>query len=232
MSLIVPAILVTTEQAFNETLALYGSLPAVERIQIDVVDGRFADPPTWPYTAPKEFRDRIVHGEMLPYLDRIEYEIDLMCFDIEEAAAQWLAYGASRLTIHIESTLSLPQLLASVRRRFGHIVSLGLAISVTSDIALLGDDLSDVSYVQFMGIARIGRQGQPFDTRVLEQIHTFRRRNPDLPFQVDGGVSFDSAKKLVSLGTTNLVMGSGILRADDPAAALATFNALKQTHRS
>lgn len=230
MSLVVPAVLPPTERAFYDTLALYRSLPMVNRIQIDVVDGHFADPPSWPYTAPKEFRDRIAQSEMLPHLDRIEYEIDLMCFDAEHAAAQWLALGATRLTFHAESITSIPRFMASVRRQFGHIVSFGLALNVTSDLALIEQGLGELSYVQFMGIARIGRQGQPFDARVLEQIRVFHKRHPTIPFQVDGGVSIDSAKKLLALGVSNLVIGSGILRAGDPAAAVAAFEKLQNPY--
>lgn len=230
MSLVVPAILPKDARAFDETLELYRSLPAITRIQIDVVDGHFADPPSWPYVAPKELRDRIALGEMLPHLDRLEYEIDLMCFDAAHAAAQWLSLGATRLTFHAESITSLPHFLSGVRRQFGPIVSFGLALNVTSSLALIETVLGEIEYVQFMGIARIGRQGQPFDARVLEQIRTFRHRHPNIPIQVDGGVSFDSAQKLVALGVTNLVIGSGILRAGDPATAVEKFESLESVY--
>lgn len=232
MSLVVPAVLPPTEKAFLDTLSLYSTLPQITRVQIDVVDGRFASPPSWPYTAPKELRDRITRGEMLPHLDRIEYEIDLMCFDAEQAAARWLALGANRLTFHAESITSLPHFLAAARMRYGHIVTFGLALNIASDLALIEHSLKEVAYVQFMGIASIGKQGQPFDTRVLEKVRVFHTRHPQLALQVDGGVSLDSAKKLVALGVTNLIVGSGLLRAGDPAAALAEYEKLVSPYRA
>ena len=42
---------------------------------------------------------------MLPALDHIAYEIDLMCFDAEQAADAWLKLGATRLTFHVESSI-------------------------------------------------------------------------------------------------------------------------------
>lgn len=230
MSLVVPAVLPSDERAFDTTLELYRSLPAVTRVQIDVVDGHFADPPSWPYVAPKEIRDRIARGEMLPHLDRIEYEIDLMCFDAVHAAAQWLSLGATRLTFHAESVTSLPHFLTGARRQFGHIVSFGLALNVASNLALIEPVIGEIEYVQFMGIARIGRQGQPFDARVLDQVRVFHARHPDIPCQVDGGVSLDSAKKLVALGVANLIIGSGILRAGDPAVAVTQFESLESMY--
>jgi len=240
MSLVVPAVLPSSREDLNGKLALFASIPSVSRVQIDVVDGRVAAPASWPYSAkatqgtpysaPSEL-DAMVHtGEMLPNLDRVEYEVDLMCFDASAAAAAWLALGATRLTFHTESALDMPRLLADVREQYGNFISLGCALNVTSDLALVRSCLNEVAYVQFMGIVRIGRQGQPFDERVLENIATFHTRYPDVPFQVDGGVSLANAKKLIALGAENLVVGSSILKASDPAAAFAQFEALKSPY--
>lgn len=78
-----------------------------------------------------------------------------------------------------------------------------------------------------MGIASIGKQGQPFDQRILEKIRAFHAHHPEVLMQVDGGISLESAKQLLSLNVSNLVVGSGILRANDPAAAFAAFETLQ-----
>lgn len=230
MSLVVPAVLPASEHELDNGIALFTALPLISRIQIDVVDGDFASPPSWPYTAPSEMRKRVARGETLPQIDRIEYEIDLMCFDAEYAAEAWLALGATRLTFHAESTTSLPRLIRGARKRYGHIVTFGLALNIASDIALIEPALDEISYVQFMGIEKIGRQGQPFDARVLDKIRSFHSRHKTLPIQVDGGVSLDSAKKLVALGVSHLVIGSGILRSSDPAGAVEVFEALQNPY--
>ncbi|MBU6388764.1 hypothetical protein KGQ72_02745 [Patescibacteria group bacterium] len=234
MSLVVPAVLPTSKRELEERLALFASLPLVGRVQIDIVDGKFASPASWPYTAPAELRDQIERGDLLPHLDRLSYEVDLMCFDAELAAGVWLALGATRLTFHAESTTDLPRLLASVRKRYGagggfasDLVSFGIALNIASDLALIEPYLGEVDYVQFMGIARIGRQGQPFDRRVLEKVRVFRLRHPGISVQVDGGVSLEQAKELVALGVSHLVVGSALLRAGNPSAVLAAFDALQ-----
>ena len=48
-----------------------------------------------------------------------------------------------------------------------------------------------------------------------------------MTMQVDGGVSLENAKKLVVLGVSNLVVGSGMLRAANLAAAFAAFEAFQ-----
>ena len=157
-----------------------------------MVDGRFAKPASWPYNAPDEWRKVIAQGTLLPALDRIAYEIDLMCYDAEEVAEAWLALGATRLTFHAESTTDLTRLLASARTRYGSIVSYGAAINIASNLALIETSMGEIDYVQCMGIAEIGKQGQPF-----------------------------------AHGVSNLVVGSGILRANNPAAEIAKFEALQ-----
>ena len=234
MSLVVPAVLPASRTELEEKLALFAALPSVSRIQIDVVDGKFAAPASWPYTAVGEpsIKSDLMLGKMLPALDRFEYEIDLMCLDALDAAGAWLALGATRLTFHAESTTDLPRMLASAHGRYGGVglISIGLALNVTSDLALIEPNLEQVEYVQFMGISRIGRQGQPFDERVLEKVRVFRSRHPEIAVQVDGGISLTNAKKLVALDVSNLVIGSGILRAHDPAAEVAKFEALQTSY--
>jgi len=228
MSLVTPAVLPASREDLEEKLGRLVSFPSVSRIQIDVVDGRFATPASWPYTAPGEMRDTLERGEMLPHLDRVAYEIDLMCIDAERATNAWLTLGASRLTFHAESLIDLSRLLGSVRSRYGsEVVSFGIALNIESDLALIEPHLGEIDYVQFMGIATIGRQGQPFDRRVLRRVRQFRDAHPEIPVQVDGGVSLDNAKELVNLGVTNLVVGSAILRAADPAAELMKFETLQ-----
>jgi ribulose-phosphate 3-epimerase len=228
MKVVVPAVLPSSKQDLDEKLALLASIPAVFRIQLDVVDGQFASPASWPYFAKAtqgtpypELEAMVQKGDMLPHLDRIEYEIDLMCLDAAHSAEAWLALGASRLTFHAESVADLPRLFAGVRKRYGSVVSFGLALNIASDLALIEPVIEGIDYVQFMGIERIGRQGQSFDERVLEKVRVFRVRHPDISVQIDGGVSLVNARKLLALGVANLVVGSAILRARDPAAALA-----------
>lgn len=230
MSLVVPAVLPTSRIDLEEKLALFASWPAVSRVQIDVVDGKFASPASWPYIAQEELRDMVGRGQMLPELHRIEYEIDLMCLDAEQAVGAWLALGATRLTFHAESVLSLSKFFSSVGQRYGaDFVMFGLALNVASDLSLIEPYLSQIGYIQFMGITTIGRQGQPFNPSVLEKVRVFRTEHPEIPVQVDGGVSLESAKKLIALGVGNLIVGSRLVRATDPVVEIAKFEALRSS---
>lgn len=237
MSLVVPAVLPYSRADLEEKLGLFAHLPSVSRVQIDVVDGKFASPASWPFSAKAtkgksaELEAMVQEGKMLPNLDRIGYEIDLMCFDAERVMDAWLTLGASRFTFHAESVTDLSRFLASVHARYGgDFISFGLALNVASSLALIEPYLDRIDYVQFMGIATIGRQAQPFDRRVLEKVRLFHKRHPEVPVQVDGGVSLESAHELISLNVSNLVVGSLIVRSKDPSALVAKIEALHAVH--
>lgn len=212
MVTVVPAILPSSQDDLAEKLERLAAIPAVSRIQIDIVDG-----------VPKsDFGSSV----QLPHLDRIEYEIDIMCRDALRAADDWLSLGASRLVFHAGSTSDLPLLFSGARKRYGEIVSCGLALAIDDDIALVEEAADKITFAQLMGIARIGRQGEPFDERVFERARAFRKRYPDTPLQVDGGVSLGNARGLFALGVDTIVVGSALLRASDPAATFAQLESL------
>ncbi len=238
MSLVVPAVLPSSRKNLEETLALLAPIPPVSRIQIDVVDGRLAAPASWPYTAPAELAGMAARGEMLPHLDCIQYEIDLMCFDAADAVGAWIALGASRFVVHPEAAPDLAAFFKGLRRRYGGgaefsqapLASFGLAVNVAGGLAPLASCAAEIDFIQCMGIARVGRQGEPFDPRALKKVQEIRARYPDIPLQVDGGVTLAHAKEIAVLGVANLVVGSAILRAENPAAAVAALEALQSPY--
>ena len=228
--MIVPAVLSKSRASLIETLDRYAAFGA-SRVQIDVVDGVFATPASWPYNAPGELEELVQKGKSLPHLDTLTYEIDLMCVDAEKAALMWAALGVTRFTVHIEGIPEPRHYLERVRQGLEHsipgLISLGAALNVSTPTTLLDAALGEAGYVQFMGIATIGRQGEPFDKRTPERIKRFHTTHPEVAIQVDGGVSLANASELFAVGVTDLIVGSGILRAEDPRAAYEAFEALE-----
>lgn len=237
MSFLVPAVLPTSRKDLESDIALFEKMKHVTRVQIDTVDGQFAGPASWPYNDVDGFRAMVESGEMLPGIERFEYEIDLMNLDAERAGDMWLTLGASRLTFHAEATTNLPLLLERMHLRnsagpgfLTGLVSFGVALNLGSDLSLIEPALPLVDYVQFMGIARIGRQGQPFDTHVYDRIRAFKKRYPEMPIQIDGGVKLKEARELALLGVSNVIVGSDLLRAKDPINEAARYRNLESAY--
>jgi len=236
MAVIVPAHIPASRADLEEKLERLSGL--AEEIQIDIVDGRYANPASWPYAGnPAEPSRMLADGEMLPRCGEFRFEIDLMSADPESVAGTWIGLCATRITVHAESTRFLPRFLENAKTLYGHekgfaseLLSFGLALGVDTDIAIVEPYLKYIEYVQFMGIKSIGKQGQAFDARVLPKIAAFRKRYPDMPVQVDGGVSLATAPKLLQAGVSRLVVGSALFKAPDIAAAYREFVALTEAH--
>lgn len=221
MGIIVPAILPRTFADLESKLDQLEGL--ADAVQIDVVDGIFAQPASWPYeNGTKEFAELIARGDMLPHVGRLQFEIDLMVTDPEAVTGLWLAAGASRLTLHVESSTYMPRLITDLQTTYGHskdfapdLLSLGLAINIETELGIIEPFLSLIDYIQFMGIGKIGHQGEAFDRRVLQKIAIFKRRNPNMIIQVDGGVSLETAPALLTAGVDRLIIGSELWKADN-----------------
>lgn len=236
MGIIVPAIIPTSREELETKLAPLVGL--CQEIQIDTVDGRFAFPASWPYEGHESDLSRMLaEGELLPHTEDFRFEVDLMTTDPESIAGTWIGVGAVRLTVHAESTRFVPRFIANTRALYGRdkefapdLLSVGVAIGANTDFSLIEPYLKDIDYVQFMGIGRIGVQGQPFLERTIERITWFRKAHPGIPVQVDGGVSLSNAARLLTAGVSRLVVGSAIWKSEDPAQAYRDLAALTERH--
>jgi ribulose-phosphate 3-epimerase len=233
MSVVVPSILEGSRRRIEEKLRRVAGL--VDAVQVDIVDGVFAGPPTWPYT--EGGFSALPAGFDIHEMGDMRYEVDLMVKGSEGAMRAFLGAGAARFVVHIEEARNLPQMLDELENKYGRdkefapeLLSVGLSIRIDTDLSALEPYLPRIDYVQFMGIAHIGRQGQSFDPRVIAKIQTFKRAHPEILAQVDGGVSLLNAPDLFRAGATRLVVGSALWESLDPAATIRELNALAEEH--
>jgi ribulose-phosphate 3-epimerase len=229
MSVVVPAILVRTRAEIEAQLALIKGL--VDTVQIDVVDGVLAGKPTWPYT--EGGLTGFAPGFDIHEMGSFKFEMDLMVREPREAMATFLKAGAGKLILHAESTRDIGALLDELETTYGRdkefspdLLSVALALHADANITHLAPHLARVDYVQFMGIAHEGLQGQPFNERVLDAIVELRKNFPDLLIQVDGGVSLETAPRLLSAGVNRLVVGSALWKSGDIPGTIHKFTEL------
>lgn len=230
MSSIIPAILPKSREDLEEKLWKLQEITT--DAQIDLVDGSFGAPATWLGEQTTDDTDR-----PLPFLGKMTYEVDIMARDPEPLVRYFVREGVSRITVHAALIHNLPELIANFQRDYGHdkdfapgLLSLGLAIGIDTDLSLIEPYIEQCDYIQFMGIAHIGKQGEPFDTRVLPKIAAFRKKHPKMLIQVDGGVSLTSAPALLSAGVSRLVVGSAFWNAPDLKEQMEKFEELTQIY--
>ena len=213
---IIPAILPgSLEELRAKLMRVRG---AARTIQIDVCDGFFVTARTWPFhRGEREGFDRMVKGdEGLPFWEDFNFEADLMVQEPEKMLPEWIAAGISRAVIHIESKHDM----ATCRRNAGDLMELGIALNIETPLARVAEYIPGIDYVQLMGIATIGRQGEPFDERVLARIAELKSLYPGVTIQIDGGVNRMSAPRVAKAGADRLIAGSAILRNEDPKEAV------------
>lgn len=203
---IVPAIIPSSAAAVREDCA---RLAFSLELHLDVVDNVFVPHVSWPYDPagdPSEVKD---------VTDRFTLEVDLMVAKPLLAAERWQAAGADMLIFHAETidVESFKQFKSSTR------VSIGIcALNDTPD-DVLDVYLPFADYVQVMGIAQIGAQGAAFDERALTRIARIVRDFPKVHVSVDGSVNETTIARLRAAGAQRFIVGSAILKADNPAAA-------------
>ena len=225
MTEIIPAILPRDFADLEEKVSrIAGAAPLV---QVDVCDGKFTPHACWPYSRHDDNFEAIVGEEKgMPRWEDIDYEFDLMISNLEEEISNWIIAGSSRIVLHYESVADFPAALARIRTVVGYsrdsflVPEIGVALNINTPNSVLDGIISEIDFVQFMGIKRIGFQGETMNEEVIEKISTFRKAHPEAIISVDGGVNRDTAPRLVAAGANRLVSGSAILNSESPADAI------------
>lgn len=216
VSPIVPAVIPTSLEALATTVA---QLVGVPELHIDVVDGVFVPAVSWPY---QPAGDPTV---LTKPLSTFSFEVDLMVQKPLLAAAEWLAAGAHLLVFHVE-TISLEDFTTFAQENAS--VSVGICASQSTAEEVLAPYLAAADYVQVMGIASIGSQGQPFDERVFERIAWLRTVSPHLPISIDGAVNADTLPNIAPYKLDRYIVGSAIVQQANPKQAYDDLVALIQ----
>lgn len=226
---IIPAIL---PKDFDELAESLEHIKGVAReVQIDVVDGAYAPNVTWPYSDPGSFERLTSEEEGLPHWEEFDFEFDVMAHNSAKDVEKYIQAGAARMLIHADAQGAGEAVEKLQKYREGELnILVGVALSTQLDASALSVFEGFVDYVQVMGIAKVGFQGQPFDEKALALISAVRTQYPDLAIQVDGSVNMRTVRPLVEAGATRLVAGSSIFAAEDPAAAYRALSKKANEH--
>ena len=228
---ILPAILPKSFADLQEHIErLQGVAP---RVQVDVVDGVLAHGKTWPYRDSSTFEKLVSEEHGLPQWDKVDYQFDLMIDDPMAVVDRYSTAGATSMVLHARAKTAAEALQTIVDRRDeqgSFSVQVGVAIGPHDQLETLMPYEAQFDFVQVMGIAHIGKQGEPYEPHTAHLVERIRGRYPKLPIQVDGGVGPSNAKALVSAGATRFIAGSAIFDNDDPVHAYKALYNLVNGH--
>lgn len=185
----------------------------VDMVQIDVCDGRFVPSKTVMSAGCPDSARRI---HMLARRHDVRVELDMMIdwdVSIKGRFEKWLCtvntIQPERVVLHYGSTERLDEILGYFTDTD---IEFGLGVHLDSDLDTVHGVLAEggFTYVQVMGIEKVGFGGQALSDKVYEVLGRLRADFPTLPLAVDGGVKRAHARMLVDAGATRLTVGSGI----------------------
>ncbi|MCF7865649.1 MAG: hypothetical protein K9M11_04045 [Candidatus Pacebacteria bacterium] len=237
---VTPAILTKDYKDLVSKLQKISSV--VDWVQIDVVDGMYAPNTTWPFVNDEKgiFASIVRQDEPMPYWDELSFEIDLMVKDPVFEVDRWIAAGAMRLVIHIDSIefdafVNLAKNIdekgvemvvgfamnSSYEKLAKYIDGVEHALQGNSNV---GSSSKFVNWVQCMGIDQVGYQRQAFDEKVLDHIKKIKELYPYMFIAVDGSVNMNTAQKLIDVGADRLVIGSALFEVDSLKDSIVQFS--------
>ncbi len=172
----------------------------VDRVQIDIMDGRFVPNITFGPLAVRALRP----------LTKLTLELHLMVTPPEDFIDAFAEAGADTLIVHQEST---PHLHRAIQHIHSHGKKAGVAINPSTPVSMLSEVIASVQLALVMTV-NPGFGGQEFIPETLSKLRelrrTFAERGLNCELEVDGGIHQQTAPLVVEAGANVLVAGSAV----------------------
>ena len=143
-------------------------------------------------------------------------DMHLMIVNPENYVEKFASLGANTITVHYEACNNLKDTIKLIKKLN---VKAGVAINPDTDVSLLKEYIDQIDLVCLMSVFP-GFSGQKFINETYEKLKSLKtiisNSNANTIIQIDGGVSLDNAKKLVSIGADILVAGSFVFKSESP----------------
>lgn len=192
----------------------------VDRIQFDVMDGRFVPNLT--------FGPDVI-AALRPHVS-VPFEAHLMVEEPDLLAARYVAAGCERLIVHTEACPHL-------HRTLGNIAELGakaaVAVNPATPISAFTHVLDLVDLVLVMTV-NPGFGGQSFIHECLPKIQQAsewrREKNLRYRVEVDGGINNETIAECAGAGADTFVAGTALFGQRNMKAAVARMQKIADAH--
>lgn len=215
-----PTILTDSRQVFAEQLDLVKNNGELEVIQVDVIDGQFADNLT------------------LEPWDITEFDFDELKIDFHLQTEEPMDFVNQ--IIEVKDTLPIRAVIAQVERMSSQQHYLeelekqelrkGLCLDFYTDLEAIDEESWEkLDIVQLMG-NEAGFQGREINEGIFKKISAVKKelesRELEAEVFIDVGVRLSNAKKLVDAGATGICAGSSLWKADNFNQAVDEFHSI------
>jgi ribulose-phosphate 3-epimerase len=143
-------------------------------------------------------------------------DVHLMIVNPEKYIEAFAEAGADLLTVHYETCPHLHRTLNQIRENG---MKAGVCLNPHTPVRGLEDIISELDMVLLMSV-NPGFGGQKFIHHTYKKVQQLKKlileSNANCLIEVDGGVNYDTGKKLVEAGVDVLVAGSFVFGSENP----------------
>ena len=168
------------------------------------------------------FVPNITYG--LPVVSQIKkmatkpLDVHLMIVQPERYVEAFHKAGADILTVHYEACTHLHRTIQQIKAQG---MKAGVSLNPHTPVSLLEDVIEDIDVVLLMSV-NPGFGGQSFIEQTINKVDKLKKlimeSNSHTLIEIDGGVNFETGKRLVNAGADALVAGSFVFNSPDPEA--------------
>ncbi|MFN5346632.1 MAG: ribulose-phosphate 3-epimerase [Bacteroidota bacterium] len=153
-------------------------------------------------------------------------DVHLMIVNPDQYLKSFADAGAAVISVHYEACTHLHRSLQAIKALN---VKAGVAINPHTNITLLADVIKVVDIVCMMSV-NPGFGGQKFIEQTYSKIEALKnliiQNNASTLIEIDGGVDFNNARKLVDCGADVLVAGNTVFGNTNPTEAIAQLKSM------
>ena len=145
-------------------------------------------------------------------------DVHLMIVQPERYVEAFHKAGADILTVHYETCTHLHRTIQQIKSQG---MKAGVSLNSHTPVSLLEDVIEDIDVVLLMSV-NPGFGGQSFIEQTINKVDKLKKlimeSNSHTLIEIDGGVNFETGKRLVNAGADALVAGSFVFNSPDPEA--------------
>jgi len=213
--LIAPSILAADFTRLGDDIAMLNKSKA-DYIHCDVMDGVFV--PNISFGVP------VI--QQISQITEKPLDVHLMIVNPDQFIKVFKQAGAAVLTVHYEAC---PHLHRTIQRIKQAGMKASVCLNPHTPVHLLEDIISDVDMVLIMSV-NPGFGGQVFIENSYQKVSRLKElilsKNASGLIEVDGGVNYETGKKLYDAGADVLVAGSFVFQSDQPLETINHFKKL------
>lgn len=204
MAEIAPAVLAENPQDYAHDLAIATSLSS--RIQIDLVDGEFA-------------QHRTINLIQAYWPEAVRADLHLMYNDPFAHIETIISLTPHLVIVHAEAREMSEAHMHNLKSELEPLgIKLGIALLKPSAVPLIDPFISYIDHV-LVFTGELGHYGGELDEGSLDKIAAVKSIDADIEVGVDGGINDQTIQKVIRAGADVCNVGSFLQKAEDPQTA-------------